>query len=550
MRVRLYGVLTWCVLGWVAGSRNEALGQQSAGPGCAACHEDVQKKAAAGAHAPVGCAACHEKHETYPHPAGVPKPACTSCHTDVAAAYAGGVHGQAAKKGVAGVPDCGVCHGGAHELVKPALLEFRKGVLDTCGMCHSDVADEFRASVHGKAVIQGIPQAPLCSDCHGEHSIQKHTLAASLVHPEHIRETCGRCHGDLRLSQRFGLPRDRVVSFDESFHGLAHKAGSQTVANCASCHGFHNILPSSDPKSTIHAKNLPATCGHCHPGAGRRFGLGTVHQVEGQGEPAGVVWVRRFYLLVIPLTIGLMALHNLGDWLRKLARLRFSGRPAALALAAAADPPQMRMYVAERVQHAALAVSFFILAWTGFALKYPEQWWARPLLIWEGSWPVRSWIHRGAAVVFTAVALAHLISLAASPRLREHWKTLLPKWRDAGETWRGFLYRVGLIDQPPFRSAHSYVEKAEYWAVVWGAVIMGLTGFMLWANNLVLAALPKAWLDVATAIHFYEAVLATVAIAVWHFYTVIFDPDVYPLDTAWLTGMRQHPVGEREPTGL
>jgi hypothetical protein len=71
---------------------------------------------------------------------------------------------------------------------------------------------------------------------------------------------------------------------------------------------------------------------------------------------------------------------------------------------------------------------------------------------------------------------------------------------------------------------------------VWGAVVMIASGLMLWANNLVLRFLPKTWLDIATSVHFYEAVLATLAIVVWHFYPVIFDPDVYPLNTAFLTG--------------
>lgn len=71
------------------------------------------------------------------------------------------------------------------------------------------------------------------------------------------------------------------------------------------------------------------------------------------------------------------------------------------------------------------------------------------------------------------------------------------------------------------------------------------TGLMLWGNNLMLALFPKVWLDVATSVHFYEALLATLAIVVWHFYTVIFDPDVYPMDTAWLTG-----VSVKEPDPL
>jgi hypothetical protein len=65
---------------------------------------------------------------------------------------------------------------------------------------------------------------------------------------------------------------------------------------------------------------------------------------------------------------------------------------------------------------------------------------------------------------------------------------------------------------------------------------MAVTGLTLWANNIALKLLPKQWLDVATSVHLYEAVLATLAILVWHFYTVMFDPDVYPLDTSFLTG--------------
>jgi nitrate/TMAO reductase-like tetraheme cytochrome c subunit len=111
-----------------------------------------------------------------------------------------------------------------------------------------------------------VTQAPLCTDCHGEHKILKHTNAASSVNASNIRDTCGSCHGDVRLTRKFGMPNDRLVSFDSSFHGLAAKSGSQTVANCASCHGVHNILRSSNPKSMVNAKNLPKTCGKCHEG--------------------------------------------------------------------------------------------------------------------------------------------------------------------------------------------------------------------------------------------------------------------------------------------
>ena len=523
------------------------LSAESAKPAdCSSCH-DQGSKLEKSAHTGLTCDTCHEKHETYPHPAGVPKPACTTCHEEQATAYEKSVHGQEVKKGNAAAPDCGVCHGSAHELLSPKSAAFRTGVPETCGMCHSEVVTQFQASVHGQALARGISQAPLCTDCHGEHSILRHTNADSPVNASHIRDTCGSCHGNVRLTRKFGLPSDRIVSFDASFHGLAAKAGNQTVANCASCHGVHNILPSSDPKSTINAKNLPATCGHCHQGAGERFAISQVHVIEGKAEPSGVRYARQLYVVLIPITIGLMLLHNGGDWVRKLIRLRV--KRAGFKLDLPRRHRELRMLPWERVQHALMALSFITLVWSGFALKYPDQWWAR-VLVNEGALSLRSLVHRIAAVVFIAVSCMHLVSLFASRKLREHWKEMVPRFHDATEALENFLYNLGLRKRQPARSSHSYIEKAEYWAVIWGAVIMGITGIMLWANNLMLKLLPKSWLDFATAIHFYEAVLATLAIVVWHFYGVIFDPDVYPLDTAFLTGVsvKEHEVEEeREP---
>jgi cytochrome b subunit of formate dehydrogenase len=519
------------------------------GGACSACHDQGQKLEKS-AHAGLPCDTCHESHDKYPHPAGIPKPVCATCHEDQAGDYALGVHGQARKNGNEGAPDCGLCHGSAHELLAPGSQAFRAAVPDTCGMCHSEVAKQYQASVHGQALARGVTQAPLCTDCHGEHRILKHTNAASPVNAAHIRDTCGSCHGDVRLNSKFGLPSDRLVSFDSSYHGLAAKAGSQTVANCASCHGVHNILPSSDPKSTINPRNLPKTCGQCHPGAGTRFAISQVHLTEGGAESPALRWVRQFYWLVIPVTIGLMLLHNGGDWVRKLIDRRFSLRRDKLGDRDFSEHGELRMLPFERVQHAVLAISFLTLVWTGFALKYPDQWWARPLLLMEGAYPVRSLIHRIAASVFVAVTLTHLVSLVVSRKLRAHWKEMLPTTNDPREALANFAYNLGLGSEPPGRSSHSYVEKAEYWAVVWGAVVMIATGLLLWANNLVLKLLPKSWLDVATSVHFYEAVLATLAILVWHFYPVIFDPDVYPLNTAFLTGItvrKQEHSRERGP---
>jgi formate dehydrogenase gamma subunit len=491
-------------------------------------------------HAKVACSSCHPKHEEYPHPAGVAKPACSSCHTNESLQLTRSVHGEAARAGNAAAPDCSVCHNNAHEVQRPSSAEFRKAIPDTCGMCHDTIAAEFKQSVHGTAIEQGSMKAATCSDCHGEHAIMRPMNPASTVNPRNIPDTCAQCHGGLKLSSKFRIPLNRVESFESSFHGLALKSGQLAVANCASCHGVHNILPSSDPRSTISAKRLPETCGKCHAGAGTRFALGPIHLVEAATEHKAITLIRRFYLVLIPVVLGLMFLHNLGDWIRKLMRLRFV--PSVQTTLTR----EVRMLRAERWQHFLLLTSFGLLTWTGFALVYPDQWWARPLLLFENRWPVRGTLHRAAGVVFMIVTVMHIVTLIVDRKLRERWTHFLPKRNDISDAAKMFAYNVGLRRERPPLPAHSYIEKAEYWAVVWGAVIMIATGLLLWANRWAMAMLPKVVLDIASAVHYYEAILAALAILIWHIYSVILDPEVYPMNTAWLTGVTTRRTAEKE----
>ncbi len=134
-------------------------------------------------------------------------------------------------------------------------------------------------------------------------------------------ETCGRCHGDARLAQRHDLPIDRVPSYADSYHGLAFREGSLRAANCASCHGAHNIFRSSDPRSTVNAANLGKTCGKCHEGLDASFAMGPVHVQTSTGPAHPVVKsIRWIYRVLIPLTLAFMVLHNALDLLAKMRR--------------------------------------------------------------------------------------------------------------------------------------------------------------------------------------------------------------------------------------
>lgn len=487
---------------------------------CLDCHEVQIEQATA--HAEVECVSCHVGREEFPHPENLVEPACERCHSAVAGLFSHGVHGEARAAGNEAAPDCSFCHGAAHTVERPGTTPYRRATVDLCSTCHPDEAEQFQTSIHGTALAEGNRNAPNCVSCHGEHTTHAPHEASS------IRETCAQCHGDVQLAERFGFPADRIISFDESFHGLAVRAGSQRVANCASCHGYHHILPSTHPESMTHPANLPTTCGECHPGAGRRFSLGPIHVREGQGQAPIADIFRMIYLFLIPLTIGLMIVHNAGDWTRKL--IAISRQPVATRRRVL----ETRMLAAERVQHALLAVSFILLTWTGFALKFPDQLWAWPLIVPGPEF--RGDFHRIAALVFIATAVLHLITLVVSRTLRNRWTELIPKWCDVREAMTNFAYNIGLRRERPTISEHSYIEKAEYWAVVWGAIIMSATGIFLWADNFFLTWLPKWAMDVATVIHYYEAILAALAIVIWHFYAVMFDPNVYPLSMAWLNG--------------
>jgi hypothetical protein len=131
----------------------------------------------------------------------------------------------------------------------------------TCGGCHQNVLAVYKESIHGNASAHGIKESPVCTDCHGEHTIRSASDPASMVYRGAVTKTCSGCHESERLVAKFGLPSGRLKSFMDTYHGLASKRGDMRVANCGSCHGWHDVLPHTDTRSAIHPTNLSNTCG-------------------------------------------------------------------------------------------------------------------------------------------------------------------------------------------------------------------------------------------------------------------------------------------------
>ena len=546
---------------------------------CGSCHQQVARSFAGSAHGKAlkaqakgapGCLACHSHSLT---PRGwkgdeaslkiAQEKVCLSCHLDdpdvkarmgpragFIAAYEKSVHGAALLAGNAAAANCVDCHG-SHEMrqgMDPEARVNKTHIPETCAKCHATEAQKYAESVHAAGMRRGNPDAPVCTDCHGEHNILFTSDPRSPVAAKNVSaQVCSPCHSSVKLSEKYGIPSDRAKTFADSFHGLAIRGGgSVVVANCASCHGAHDIKASADPTSSVNRANLAVTCGRCHPGANWRFTVGSVHVTSEQAKEPILYWIATLYVGLIVLVVGGMFLHNLLDFIRKSAH-RLKVRRGDAVEEPHGHALYLRMTLGERLQHGALMLSFTVLVITGFMLRYPEAWWVHGIRrLSDHAFEARSLAHRIAAVVMITASVAHLIYLFGTRRGREFLRDMLPQRRDVSDAGQNLLHNLGVASRKPRFGRFSYMEKMEYWALVWGTLVMAVTGVIMAFENLFISLLTKLGWDISRTVHFYEAWLATLAILVWHLYYVIFNPEVYPMNTAWISGRMPESVMAEE----
>jgi len=314
---------------------------------CGLCHIEAEKEYKQGLHSKMimkgteraaNCYDCHGKHNILPskdprsmtHISNIER-TCNRCHSDIEFvkhhALGATIPGDEFKKSVhgkTGEVTCTSCHGSHNlrSLIDPKSTIFRSNIPQTCGSCHPDITKQFIESIHGVLASRGRTDAPTCTTCHGIHGIKAKVDPDSPVNERRIAlTTCPQCHAAERISKEYKITTIPVKSYYDSFHGLSYRGGDTYSANCASCHGVHNIRPSSDPQSMVHKDNLQKTCGACHPGASENFAKGKIHTVASlRGEDFGekvVGWIRIIYISLIVMVIGGLSFFNFTDWLRK-----------------------------------------------------------------------------------------------------------------------------------------------------------------------------------------------------------------------------------------
>jgi len=215
---------------------------------------------------------------------------CFKCHTDLddakATLFKTDIHHL---KGIS----CSGCHGGDSSTDDmDVAMSKEKGFIgvpakDTryqvCSNCHSDAdkmkrlgsklpTDQFeklKISVHFQPSFDNKGPMADCITCHSVHDIKSVKDPASKVYPTRITELCGSCHSSAEFMKLYNpaLPIDQVAKYKTSVHGGLNAKGNPDAAECASCHGSHEIQPVKDSRSLVYATNIPSVCANCHSDA-------------------------------------------------------------------------------------------------------------------------------------------------------------------------------------------------------------------------------------------------------------------------------------------
>ncbi len=576
---------------------------------CFECHDKkIKEEIKKSVHSFASCNDCHREVKEIPHPEKLPSPECGICHKNEYIEHTRSIHGKAIKEGIEEAAHCYDCHGshtiskidenspvyfknlpktcgkchGKEEIAKKfkipiknpyqlyeesvhhyAIIQGKRGatcsdchgvhdidvsvspnskinkyrIPNTCSKCHEREYKEYTESVHWKGYLVGVEESPVCNDCHSEHRILPPQAPESPVYPLNIPKTCSGCHERYTLIQRYGLSEKRLATFYESYHGLALKAGNLLSANCTSCHGVHLILSSSNPLSSTYPDNLPKTCGGCHPGIKPSAKIHSVHEVVSPVGSMVIDIVRKIYIYLIIITIGGMIIYCFLDFVKKIKENKrhtlLSGKEI------------IRFNKFERTVHLIHLVSFLVLVYTGFAHHYPEAIWSAWFVkILGGS--LRAYLHRIAGSLMIITFLIKVFAMIYTKRGREQFKELIFKIKDIKDALDLLLYNLNIKEEKPKFGRFTFYEKFEYWALVWGTIVMGITGLALWFKENTLSILPKWFIEFFLIIHFYEAILASLAILVWHLYWVVFDPSIYPLNRSMFTGKLPEEIYKEE----
>lgn len=200
----------------------------------------------------------------------------------------------------------------------------------------------------------------------------------------------------------------------------------------------------------------------------------------------------------------------------------------------------LRFSIPQRVEHAILLVSFTILALTGLPQKFFLSPVSQSMIRFLGGIETVRVIHRLASIVFVLQAVVHFAVLGYKMIVLRREASMVPTLKDGQDAIQSFLFNLGLTKKAPRMPHFNFTEKMEYWAMIWGLILMAISGYILWNPIATTNILPGVVIPAAKALHGAEAILAVLAILIWHFYNVHLKGFNWSMFKGWLTHEQMH----------
>jgi cytochrome b subunit of formate dehydrogenase len=422
------------------------------------------------------CADCHTAHQELPASdaeSSVNRTniahTCARCHHGIAEAFEESIHATATTDKE--LPVCGDCHS-AHSITRTDRDSFRMEIMDVCGKCHTELAEAYFDTYHGKVSQLGYAKTAKCQDCHGAHGIFPSSDERSSLSEANAVETCRKCHpaATPKFAGYFshGNHHDRIryPAMFYAFWGM-----TSLLVGVFVCSGIHTLLW------------LPRT-----------LALRRKQKREHIGDAHGGKLFQRFRPIDrashITMIVCFLTLTITG------MTLKFAYTPWAVVIARALGGFQGCGWL-HRLAAAAMFGLYVVHIWDLVFVKKKIY----------GSWK----------------------ELFFGPN------TMLFTARDLREFAQSIRWFVGRGPRPQY-GRWTYWEKFDYFAVFWGIIIIGSTGLMLWFPEAFTRVLPGWWINVATIIHSDEALLAAGFIFTIHFFNTHLRPEKFPMDTVIFTG--------------
>jgi hypothetical protein len=316
---------------------------------CDACHAEVGQDFEVSIHGQLltrddpnapSCKECHGRHEVLGRlnprspifATNIPA-LCARCHREgekaavrytgpeeeIVAHYTQSIHGKGLlKSGLVVTATCTNCHTSHRALPHddPRSSVNRANVPQTCGNCHHGIQEVFEKSIHHTLVGKTDKELPVCNDCHSAHTIQRADVDGFKLD---IMQKCGRCHQQI------------AATYFDTYHGKVSQLGYTKTAKCYDCHGAHDILRVSDPRSHLSRENVVGTCRKCHPGATRRFAGYLTHATH--HDPDTYPWLFWTFWGMTSLLVGTFVVSGAHTllWLPRALQMRRELREAEAA---------------------------------------------------------------------------------------------------------------------------------------------------------------------------------------------------------------------------